>query len=276
MTTKANIPLEVIDNYRLHRVHFSNVGQWLDFIDNHVYLTQYANHWSGPAQYGVNALNNGITTYTALIEQFATQIWPTIENTQRIWQHSVAGGYPDVGAFLAGDPECMYVQSPEPTETSPLHVFVSLSSAGGIDAQTIARYGAAIAVFAQAMSNIRQTTITLYSPLYSGHRYGDVSVFSVDIATSPLNLAELQAILCYEPTNRTLRFATNGAIVPDSAHSPAPFYRDAKTLRKVLNAQEDDLLLFRLDLGDPLLDDPIKQINRWIEQYSGQSNEGVY
>jgi len=126
-----------------------------------------------------------------LLDQFSADL----ELAQVQDEPTVAGCYPVVAEFLAGEPECMRLPSPVGSESAPLSVFVDLTCSAGIHHGQMRQRGIAVLAAVMALSARRPITLEIGCVMgASRHAAGlksgeDVSIISVVLDTSPLDLA---------------------------------------------------------------------------------------
>jgi hypothetical protein len=180
------------ENYNVHQ--FDNISAFLEEVKKVGCLEQHGSDpWvnnisaHGAINFSKTGKDNCVVAAEKLISSFDMQIltdgW---EDTP-----SVAGCYPCVPDALMGEPECMREPVAVESTHSPLTIVVDLICSATFSAEQMAKRGSAIMAFVMAMSAMRPVTLKLCStncgPSQSdGNAY---SIVSVDIATSPLDLA---------------------------------------------------------------------------------------
>ena len=121
----------------------------------------------------------------ALIDQFADEI-ATVTWAD---EATVAGCYPVVAEFLAGEPECMRLPSLVASDAAPLSVYVDITSSWTVEPDALERRGAAIMALVQALSAHRPVTLQIGMLAQFKGEYGKTSGVRVCINTSPLDVA---------------------------------------------------------------------------------------
>jgi hypothetical protein len=105
--------------------------------------------------------------------------------------HDVAGGYPDVAAFLANDPESMIRRRHvDISEKTPVRVFVCTTSSASVKADDLNKRG--VAALALAMALIRQgRAVELFTFSTCHGIKGDASIVVCRMRTAPVDLASV-------------------------------------------------------------------------------------
>jgi hypothetical protein len=123
---------------------------------------------------------------------------------------AVAGGVPNVPAFLAGQPLAMRRRQRVTNEQAPLNILIDLTSSGGITSAQLEKRGAALLALVRILS--AQRPVNLYAassglPRSAGERFMSSAVlFRLD--TAPLDLARAAHVLCATGVARQLGYST--------------------------------------------------------------------
>lgn len=114
-----------------------------------------------------------------------------IEMPRKTWQNRPAGMFPDVPAYLMGQPCTMKILVEEPNEHAPISLLVISSSSAGISAETLQKRGACILALTLLLS--RRRPLSLQTVFISDGKDNGETILSTRIETAPLDLA----VACY-------------------------------------------------------------------------------
>lgn len=225
---------------------------------------------------GHNALTHGseknLNSAQAMIDELTLEV----PAPRRTWAHDVQGAFIDAGRLTTGQPDMMYNQQYAPSDRSPLHIYVGITSQWDIDESLLVRRGAALAAFSIAMTNIRPVIITPYVELASWGRPQRMALLSWDISTSPLVLGELMIISQPEVTRyfgiEACRQVFGPVLEDEDAFHPDT--HNEQKMRKHLNISDGDLYLPSIRTFDPMLQNPVEWINNKVTHYaSGETDD---
>jgi len=194
--------------------------------------------------------------------------------------NDVAGGVPNIGAYLAGNPINMRRRARVMSEQAPLNVVVDLVSSGGITAKDLERRGAAVLALVRLLSAVRP--VNLYAVAcglpHGVHGYTSVG-FAVRIDTAPLDLARAAHVLGSPavPRNVMYRAMDVEAGMPHEssthwAFNDVNYYREhgAEYWQRVLGTEEC-LFLAPPYVTDEAISDPEKFIRDKLAKYGTAS-----
>lgn len=192
-----------------------------------------------------------------------------VELAQTVWQQSVAGYMPCVPAYLADQPECMFMPTATRSESAPVRVFASVCTSAGLDAEAMEKRGVTILALCMKMASIRPVELYVYADM-GGDGYAKIPVIKVE--TSPLDLATATYALSSAAFLRHLCFSwAHGNGWDDGAWAwdakPWSTEGEAKT-RKAIGAGENDLLIIGAHMKDPLVSDPVAWLNTQMARYA--------
>lgn len=196
-----------------------------------------------------------------------------VELEQTQWQQSVAGYLPCVPAYLADQPETMFMPTQVKSDTAPVRIFASVCCSAGIDAEKMEKRGTTILALCMKLSSVRPVELYVYADM-GGHGFATMPV--VKIETSPLDLATATYALSSAGFLRNLCFGWaythgwNGAWAWDTA--PWLDGGKAKTA-EALGATADDLVIIGTHLHDPLVDTPVEWLNEQMERFAKTHEE---
>lgn len=160
--------------------------------------------WTGESfAEAIESTREGNTKHVPAAEKLLEKITADLDLMQADWQHDVAGAFPDVPAFLAGQPDCMVRRVQTISERAPLCVWVDVSSSGNIDVDTLTQRG--IAALALVMQLIRQgRAVELMTFTSLNGRKGNQSVICCRMITAPIDIASVSYCLTSSGFSRSL------------------------------------------------------------------------
>lgn len=239
----------------------------------------YANY-APPHAHGIRLLANGDD---ALIEQtrdIMKQLHANLPTTTRQWTNSPVGFFPNVPAYLAGEPENMFTVQRNNSDTSPVRIWVNVLPSGGCDRETLLKRGAVLVALAQLLLERRSLVrISCYGdqPAYPSKGV----IISWDLPTSPLNLSMLCTSLGYPEVVQGVTYAACHTIHGNvtggwlRGHCPGYFYNET-LVRQDLGAEDEDVIIPAAFLGDELHNRPIDFLHRELTRILGESENGEY
>lgn len=197
--------------------HFSSPRSLADWLESEIkgfaqdnrgytYLERYRDSITE----GIELLRRGDTSIVPRAEKISRELMLQIPRPVRVWDMAVAGAFPSVPAYLAGEPENMYHQSEEITDKSPIRLWINLTASVTIKAEGLVNRGAALSAVAMAMSDMRPVII---SPFVQLTDFSRMALVSWDLCASPLVLSELASISLPSVT-RYAGVASCYAVVP--------------------------------------------------------------
>ena len=191
-------------------------------------------------------------------EALLDQIDAELELDSPVWQGSVAGAFPDVPAFLSGDPECMRARVMQANEKAPVRVFVCTTSSCGVSAETLLKRGiAALALVMQLVKQGRPIELWTFTKLDGNGAHEGNSCFMVRMPTAPVDMARIAHCLSACSFDRAIGM-TFGRNVTGFKGSWAA----EKDPRKLVNAAPSDIVLGESRYGDDIIERPVD----WIRQ----------
>jgi hypothetical protein len=229
--------------------------------------------------------STGDVSKVAAAEALLNKIEPELNRDSVVWSNAMVGSHPDVGAFLANDPECMRRRHVTEDERSPLRVWVDVSSSACISWEDLLPRGiAALALVMQLIRSGRAVELWTFCSLHGA--VAGQTVPCVQMCTTPIDVASVAYCLtaqgfsrgvCYGVARQYNRFnggwgrnyvrhgslaeriagarkTLAGLVAPQDIILPAPFYDDK-------HDKGDAGLIFR---------DPVK----WVLETCKRANEG--
>lgn len=132
------------------------------------------------------------------------------------WEADIAGAFPDVPAFLAGDPQAMRRMANQVSDTRPIRIFVGMASSCTFSHVQLARRGALVSALALQLSKTR--TVDIYA-INSGEKSfsrgalaGQSFAWSVMVKMpKPVSASDLSYWLCHQASVRGLLYSVERA-----------------------------------------------------------------
>lgn len=162
---------------------------------DHSWLGESAKDTARKIQQGDDALVSQAQALLDKIEHGGLEV-PTTH-----WEPSVAGAFPVVPSFLAGQPDCMMEMRAASDTRAPVRILVDLTSSGGISAEALHARGVALMALAMLLSAERPVDLRAAVALDNGrgrsaNRGMSAAVFRIE--TAPLEFATA----CYALTSQ--------------------------------------------------------------------------
>lgn len=231
----------------------------------------YAGH---KAIVGVQTLMAGDRTGIDLVEEYMKTVTQSIPTLARVWKSDVAGFFPNIPAYLAGEPESMWRFDSDYSDNTPVRIWVNCLPSGGNSTEEIYMRGAAITALAMVLAQRRtMVRISPYSDL-ANEDSRDGALASYDLP-NPLIMSQVIAALANENASRNAFVTLCRNMNPRQTggwlrgHCPRKFYSDAQC-KEDLGAGPDDIVVPAAYLGDEIVSDPIAWVNRAIKPYLDQ------
>lgn len=147
----------------------------------------------------------GDSARVALSDAMMARLEDAVGFDARRWRavDCVAGGAPNVSAYLAGSPMAMRRRVRTMDAAAPLTIAVEMTISAAADAATIARRGAAALALARIAAGSRP--VTLWG-IYGAKSGDDHAAYAVRIETAPLDVARAAWLLCSPESARRAAF----------------------------------------------------------------------
>ena len=203
----------------LPAARFDDMGAfvaYLTLVQNHAASGSVAvQHWGRPSDNWVGAsaaatlrsAAQGDAARVALADAMLDRIETRVGFEARRWRtvDSVAGGAPNVPAYLAGSPLSMRRRVRVMDTAAPLVIALELGVSAAVDNDTIARRGAAALALARVASASRPVELWAYFAARdaSDHCAG----MAIKLDTAPLDVARAAWLLCAPEALRRAAFA---------------------------------------------------------------------
>lgn len=209
-------------------------------------------------------------------EAIMAEVSAYLPTPDRVPVDDVAGGYPNVAAFLAGDPMCMRRRAYDATASAPVAFYFGISPNAHVSREQIKKYGICVLALVWAVSMSRPVTlhtIEFSSPGDSQkHKKNNNEVITVcRIATDPLDLASACHVLTSDTYARNVCFQAataaggNGGAYP-SGYSAAVTSPYMVGLRQRLEIEDEAIIFPSLHSDSLAIRDPIG----WIKMHLAQ------
>lgn len=187
----------------------------------------------------------------------------------------VAGEFPNVPAYLAGDVECMMRKGETETATdrSPLRVYVDLCVGADWSADALINRGVHILALVQLLSERRVVELYWFASMglsgAAGKTYGAPAIPVVPLETQPLDLSTASHVLASAGFFRNVCFAFNyaqggGRDIPWAFGSSSAW----EQVRTGLGAEPDDLVVHGGANYDTLKSDPMAWLISQLTKYA--------
>jgi hypothetical protein len=189
------------------------------------------------------------------------------ESNKRTWRNDLAGGCPDVPAFIAGQPLSMRRRTIVESDSAPLAIIVDLTASEGIPAEIMERRGAAILALVRVLSTRRPVELWAGSFLQGGPAGMDACAFFARIDTAPLDLARAAHVLSSQSMPRQIGFALGYALGGFQGRWPYVNDKVSRPLMKdiflpAMPHVTDALCVPGAHLNDPMSKNP----EAWLEE----------
>lgn len=243
--------------------------------------------WSGNMNYSeaMQALTVGDQSLVAQSDQLLAKLEDQLPQTRK-WQriNHVTGNRVRIGAFLAGQPNCMRKRKKLERDDAPVTIFMDLTSSAMVDASDLLKRGVAILAFARCLVQHRPVELWGGIALGDGGAWRSTTAWSSTVAwhidTAPLDLARAAFLLAHPAIARGIGYGigpTLGGHQSWSGNWPwgnqsLHVRTQQDRMRNALNASE--MLVIPPIYGhDPLVRDPETWILRELARLTGKGPE---
>lgn len=217
---------------------------------------------------GINFLLNGDSSLVAQAQEMSKKFTENIPSLRKTWASDVAGFFPNVPAYLAGEPESMWRMDTEETDTTPIRIWVGVNSHHAVTRDALLKRGVALAAFAMALSERRTVLITPYTGFYlasgpGGHE--QASFISWDLQASPFVFSQLCSLMNPE----IIRNLSIRARLFQATSQNRKYEVSERIARRILGCDEQDIWLGPADIYDVLSYRPEDWIKKQLVKYAG-------
>lgn len=229
-------------------------------------------------------VRDGDLSGVAASDAFLTKL-EDISPVSRRWANvaSVAGGAPNVGAFLAGSPMAMRRRVRLLNESAPLTILVDCTSSGGISSKKLVKRGAAVLALVRLLSGLRPVSLYAVCALTPSGKTGNkATAIAVRIDSTPLDLARAAFVIGHPAAARQSMYSickravdAKGAVFLMWAHNDVDTYREngAAFFARAIPGMDPAQTLFMppVFLHDEAIDNPEKWLRDHLNKYGGQT-----
>jgi hypothetical protein len=226
-------------------------------------------------------------------QKLLTQLQASINIETATFEASVAGCFPCVPEFLAGEPECMMDQVMTDSDTAPLAIYIDLTTSEGITADQFHKRGIAVLALTMLLSSIRPVSLHICTVMGADHQTAQMkkagerySIITARIETSPLDLGRAAFALTDVAVPRRLFYASatkahsfdgmwpklNGSSMGQSTSGGY-----VQRVRELLDVGSEVLYIPAVSLftgeAAQMVNDPVAWINDKLAQYGGVTAE---
>lgn len=188
----------------------------------------------------------------------------------------VTGAFPNVPAYIAGQPLSMRRKIKRENEFSPIAIVADLVSSGGIASEKLLKRGAAILALARALSARRP--VELWAGCSMEGMGGGACHVYFQIDTQPLDLARAAYMLAHPAFSRGNCYGMGKAEYRFGGGWPYNRRQDDATMADVVRRAfphlSDIIYVPGIYITDECIDDPIGWITRHVAAYGEQAPEG--
>jgi hypothetical protein len=203
------------------------------------------------------------------IEAPTSQAWRTLD--------SVVGAFPNVPAYLAGNPHNMRLRRRTNVDTAPLTIVVDIGSSAGVSQDQLLKRGAALLALVRVLSNLRP--VELYATTMLGSDT-EAHITIVKIDTTPLDLARAAFMLSHPAYGRGLMYQYFRKVHHRPYQTDWPYGGNRNLSRLASRAHElfgaylkTDKFLFLAGKHLTSIPDPVEWLKEMISKY-GADNQG--
>ena len=188
----------------------------------------------------------------------------------RGWRNidDVIGAVPNVPAFLAGHPQCMRRKQRTMRDTSPLAIYMDLTSSAGIGAADVQRRGIVLLALTRCLVEHRPVELWIGTSL---GQHGGSGTVAWKIDTTPLDLARAAFHISATVMSRGFGYGLCQSVLGTGGAWPFDDYKThcqtaPKRLATVFPGQEL-LYIPPIMVGDEMTQDPVGWIKRTLKSY---------
>lgn len=215
----------------------------------------------------------GLVESDAMLDKFSD-----LDLASRRWRtfDAVAGGAPNIGAYLAGSPLSMRRRERQLSDAAPLNVFCDVMSSAAIDVSSLKNRGVAVLALVRALSATRPTTVYMVGG--DGSAPTTPAAFCAVRMDNPMDLSRAAFFLGHPGAARGLLYSTlkHGLGCPISTGSWAwgsvnEYRKHAPRLfsQAVGTPLDDCLYLAPPHTGDKAISDPVAWVRDMLATYGG-------
>jgi hypothetical protein len=191
----------------------------------------------------------------------------------------IVGFIPHIPNYVAGLPDAMLTYSEQPSEAAPLRIAVDVCCSGGVNAESMAKRGAAVAAFAYLASSRRPVELLAIAGMNSGGERKSAQVPVVHLGNSPLDVGAVAFALTDPAMLRRLCFSFAEIEAGDNdlirwGWNSRPTNGDYQdNMRKAAGLTSDDVFLHGGYLNDSVFDNPVQWVQDMLKQHCDAADE---
>jgi hypothetical protein len=241
------------------------------------------NDWTGNVSYSdaVKMTREGDLKGVAMSDKYL-QRFEALAPMRGAWQvrDDVAGGVPNVQAFLAGTPLTMRRRERVALETAPLAVAVDLVSSATVSAEHLKKRGALILALVRALSATRPVELWVGGSATPMNKRQDGAWHVwTRLDTAPLDLARAAHVMTCPAVSRGMIYATITDEAKGSNDLHWPYSNHAwsrANMRPVLSrviGSGDMLTIAAPHTNDELVNNPEQWFERMLKEFGGLDHD---
>lgn len=191
----------------------SGFAAWIEALPETAHTRDLRTDWVGGMTYrdARAAVRHGdvagVAASDALLARFEADIHPT--QSFRTFA-AIAGGAPNVAAYLAGSPMSMRQRRRVVRAENPLSIFVDVVSSAGISAKDLQKRGAAALALVRVLSATRAVSVYAVAGM---QQHGQANSFIAVRLDQPLDLARAAFALAHPAFGRALTYEAGPRLV---------------------------------------------------------------
>jgi hypothetical protein len=261
--TNHNGKFEIFETIDAFADRFEPVGRY-----------QRAQPWSGNMDGWdmVKAARNGHDPSVALSEQYLDKFEElSFQARKHNTVDAVAGGAPNVGAYLAGSPLSMRRRQRMMNDFAPLTVFCDVVSSASISPEYLKKRGAAALALVRMLSATRPVTLYVVGGMgaYSWRRYASASSNGFVMVKMPetIDIARMAFMMAHPAAMRGMLYKVCCLVNPEVrghwAFSNVDTYRSRglRLYAEAVNANVDDCLY----IPPPFHNEETAVVEQWLK-----------
>lgn len=261
-------------------LRFDGCAEYAAYVRKHTtpQSTYTGSSWSGGQSWETQLTQaaRGDTSLVKQAEELLDKIVVDAARPMPMWVNEVAGAFPSIPDYLAGQPDCMMDMQPQPSERAPIKIYVELTSSGAVDAADMVKRGTAILALALLLNRDRAVDLNVIIG-FGRTPFGHQGCFAViPLGTSPIDIALSCNALTSQSFVRSMGYQflrqfpeTQCAgnwdwdIMPDGDHNRARF---VEKLRAAIGANPQDMIIPPTFMNDPAITDPLGFVRRSLAE----------
>lgn len=224
--------------------------------------------WSGPRK-------QVQSTVTEVMDALGSDdSWSTVGPQMT---YDLTGGAPDVGLFMAGEPECM-VNFIMASECPSVRIMASASYLARVEVEYVLARGAVISALVEAL-HAAGVSVELWGSLSSKNEHGEIADMFVRVKSygDPLDMDQVMFVFAHPSFARRIGFAAKETLPRDVVWSQHYGLNGRSYSNSCLPGDLSPIGEFDLVIGpnqghdDPIVRDPIGWVRDTIKQLKGEA-----